>query len=83
MTHPFHPWLGREFELVAYRVNWGHPQVDFFDERGALVSLPAAWTSVGPPDVFVAVSAGRSSFRVSDLVELSRLVQVVAPGDAL
>ena len=67
---------------MAYRVNWGQPRVDFYDDRGVLVSLPAAWTSVVPPDVFVAVSAGRSSFRVTDLVELSRLVQVIAPGDA-
>ena len=37
MTHPFHPWHGREFELVAYRVNWGQPRVDFYDDRGVLV----------------------------------------------
>ena len=82
MTHPFHPWQGREFELVAYRVNWGQPRVDFYDDKGVLRSLPAAWTSVGASDPFLEVSAGRSPFRLADLVELSRMVQMAASGDA-
>ena len=27
VTHPFHPWKGREFTLVSYRKNWGEERV--------------------------------------------------------
>lgn len=73
VTHPFHPLTGREFELLTYRHNWGEDRV-YFHEAGELRSLPAAWTSVDPADPFVAVAAGRSPFRVADLLELAGLV---------
>ena len=41
--------------------------------------MPAAWTSVVPEDVFVAVAAGRSRFRVQDLVDLAALVLRLRP----
>lgn len=44
------------------------------DETGALHSLPLAWTSLATEDPFVSLAAGRSAFRVVDLVELSRRV---------
>lgn len=37
--------------------------------------MPVGWTDAAEPDVFVAISAGRSAFRVSDLVELALLVE--------
>ena len=37
-------------------------------------SLPASWTSVAAVDPFVAISAGRSPFRVVDLLRLAELV---------
>ena len=77
MTHPFHPWCGREFELVSYHPNWGEERVNYHDERGQLVSLPARWTSLFSPDPFVVVSAGRACFCVADLLELARLIQVL------
>jgi len=48
--------------------------VYYYDDAGDLSSLPARWTSVGPPDPFVEISAGRSPFRVEDLLELSALL---------
>ncbi len=36
--------------------------------------MPAAWTDVEGPDPFLVVSAGRSSFRVEDLLALVALV---------
>ncbi|HZD70876.1 MAG TPA: DUF5372 family protein, partial [Actinomycetes bacterium] len=27
MTHPFHPWFGREYEFVVRRQNWGEDRV--------------------------------------------------------
>jgi Family of unknown function (DUF5372) len=48
--------------------------VFFFADDGQLTSLPAGWTDVDPPDPFDAVSAGRSSFRVEDLLALVALI---------
>ena len=36
--------------------------------------MPMSWTSLAPPDPFVETSAGRSPFRVRDLLALSDLV---------
>lgn len=74
MTHPFHPWAGQEFEFVKRRKNWRADRVYVYDADGELVSLPAEWTDVVPPDPFVVVSAGRSPFRVADLLKLCQLV---------
>jgi len=75
VTHPYHPLFGREFELVTRRRNWGEDRVLFHNADGQLVSLPACWTSVLVPDPFVVVSAGRSLFRVDDLIRLTKLIQ--------
>ena len=74
MTHPFHPLSGCQFELVTYRQNWGEDRVYFHDDQGQLRTLPAGWTSLGADDPFVVVSAGRSAFRTTDLLELARLL---------
>ena len=75
VTHPFHPLLGYEYDLIDYRHCWAEDRVFYFDEEEQLRSLPARWTSAVADDPFVVVSAGRSSFRVSDLVELTKLVR--------
>jgi hypothetical protein len=80
VTHPFHPWHGREFELVTCRRNWGEDRVYFHDGDGRLVSLPAGWTDAVGPDPFVVVSAGRSAFRTQDLIELAGLVRNLSSG---
>ena len=41
-------------------------------------SLPTAWTTVAVADPFVALSAGRSLFRIEDLVSLVTLVKKVS-----
>lgn len=70
MIHPFHPWLGREFELVVHRRTWGEDRLFFYDERGRLIALPASWTDFVRPDPFIKIAAGRSLFRAEDLCEL-------------
>lgn len=47
----------------------------FHDDAGRLCSFPASFTSLGPPDPFVMTAAGRSYFRVEDLIQLSELVE--------
>jgi Family of unknown function (DUF5372) len=37
-------------------------------------SLPTSWTDAGAIDPFVAIAAGRSLFRIVDLIELAQLI---------
>lgn len=74
MTHPFHPLRERERDLVVYRHNWGEDRVYFHDEQGRLRSVPAAWTSLVASDPIVVLGAGRSPFRVADLLQLVALL---------
>ncbi len=74
MTHPFHPWVGREFVFVAVRHTWGEDRVFFLDEEGTQRSLPRGWTSAADPDAFVSLAAGRSAVRIEDLLALVELL---------
>jgi hypothetical protein len=60
--------------LVTYRHNWGEYRVYFHDDQNRLVALPVSWTDLFPSDPFVLISAGRSAFRVQDLLELAQLL---------
>ena len=75
MIHPYHPRCGQEFELETYRRTWSEHRVYFCDERGRMKSLPARWTDVVPEDPYVMTSAGRSRFRVDDLLALVELLE--------
>jgi len=48
--------------------------VSFFDDAGVQRSLPRGWTDAADLDPFVVLAAGRSPFRVEDLVALADLV---------
>ena len=74
MTHLFHPWRGREFVFVVARRTWSEDRVFFFDQDGVQRSLPRAWTDAADVDPFVVLAAGRSPFRVEDLVALGALI---------
>ncbi len=80
MTHPFHPWSGREFVFVAVRQTWAGDRVFFLDGEGRQHSLPVGWTDAAGPDVFVTVAAGRCPFKVADLLALARLAEGCRPG---
>lgn len=66
---------------MTCRHNWGEDRVYFHDDNGRLIAIPAAWTSVFPSDPFVWVAAGRSPFRLQDLLELARLLGVLTGGE--
>ena len=76
VTHPFHPRCGAALEVVRIRKNWGLDRVYYacpaMPDR--LCSMPTSWTDAAPQDPFVAISAGRSAFRVSDLLALAETV---------
>jgi Family of unknown function (DUF5372) len=74
VTHPFHPWVGREFVFVAVRQTWGQDRVFFLEEDGTQCSMPRGWTDFGDEDPFVTLAAGRSRFRVEDLLAVCDLV---------
>ena len=41
---------------------------------GTYRSMPVAWTDAVPADPYISIGAGRSLFRVEDLMELVRLI---------
>ena len=77
VTHPFHPAFGQYYELVQRRLNWGEDRVLFYDPEGRLRTMPTAWTELGELHLFVTATAGRSWFRVVDLLDLARLVNAL------
>ena len=77
VTHRFHPLFEREFELVHCRQCWGEDRVFYLDKGEELRSLPARWTSSVAADPLVVISAGRSMYRVADLLELAKLTREI------
>jgi hypothetical protein len=82
VTHPFHPWCGCAFRLIAYKNAWGEDRVYFYNDEERLVAPPAAWTDVIAPDPAVLVAFGRAFFRAPDLLDLVVLVCRLACGAA-
>ena len=74
MTHPFHPLHGREFALIEVRTALGVEWVHYTADDGTLRTIRLAFTSAAAVDPFVRVAAGRSAFRVSDLLALAALL---------
>jgi hypothetical protein len=70
--------LGREFVFLAVRQTWSEDRVFVLDENGRQCSFPVGWTDAGELDVFVSFAAGRSPFRVDDLLALTRLIDGLA-----
>lgn len=67
--------------MVSYAHTWGEHRVFFRmpgDER--VSSVPVGWTDVDGPDPFVAMSEGRSYFRITDLVDLVSLLDELERG---
>jgi Family of unknown function (DUF5372) len=60
---------------VDYRKNWGEDRVYFYDAEERLQAILASCTDAGGIDPFVAIAAGRSLFRYTDLIELAELVE--------
>jgi hypothetical protein len=59
---------------MAHRQTWGEDRVLFVDDHGQVVSRPARWTGLAPPDPSVILAAGRCAFRVADLLEPAHLI---------
>jgi hypothetical protein len=74
ITHPFHPKRGSKYVLVTRQLNWGEDRVMFFDAHRRLRSMLASWTNVAEQDAFAQAAAGRSWFRIDDLLKLRALL---------
>ena len=74
VTHPFHPWRGRRFELLDLQRQWGQWRVYYLTGAGHRACFLASWTDVGPKDPFVEQAHGRTIARVEDLLELAKMV---------
>ncbi len=68
VTHPFHSLFDRELEIVDRRHFQDEEYVYVDIGNGEVARLPEVWTSLGPVNPFIAISAGRSIFLVKDLV---------------
>jgi len=80
VIHPFHPLYNQQFEILNYRHNWGEYRVTFYQTSEQVRTLPAAWTSIVPPDPSVVLAAGRAAFRVADPLPLVHLIQRIEQG---
>lgn len=75
ITHPFHPQVGQEFEAVERRSIRTKDRVFYQDGSGCLRSISASFTDLVTPDSVVTIGAGRSRFRVVDLLAIRRLME--------
>jgi len=78
IIHPFHPYRNIEFEIDHVKRIAYESRVFFFNTKGRKSSVPLNWTDIGPKDPFVFVSAGRSLYRVEDLLGLVRLIEEIS-----
>jgi hypothetical protein len=60
--------------LVTRRLNWGEDRVFYYDDEGRLLSLATNLTDLVPPDAFAQAAAGRSAFRIDDLLDLRAML---------
>ena len=81
VTHPFHPLSGKTYKAEMCHKAWGEERVYYQNEAGELVSIPLAWTNLASQDPFVHFSEGRAAFRLSDLLEIARVLKTLRSGD--
>jgi hypothetical protein len=80
VTHPFHPLSGRQFACVGERYNrYGKRLLVQVDDT-TVCSVPPQWTDVVAPDPEIVMGQQRALFRVTDLLELARLVASFSKG---
>ena len=61
--------------LVERKRLWGEERMTVELPDGTYRSIPVNWTDATSGDPYISVGAGRSLFRVEDLMELVRLVK--------
>jgi hypothetical protein len=82
ITHPFHPFGGRQLVYVGERYNRSGKRLLLRADDGTVCSVPPQWTDAVAPDPEVGMGQERALFRVVDLLELAVLVMRLCQGRA-
>ena len=82
VTHPFHPWRGRELEVLRRDIHYGEDRIFCRSQYGHVCSLPTAWTSLSERPVY-APAERAPLFLACDLLELVELVRQWREQEAL
>jgi hypothetical protein len=80
VTHPFHPFAGRQLICVGERYNREGKRLLLRVDDSTICSVPPQWTDAAAPDPEVLIGQGRALFRVADLMGLARLVEQLSAG---
>jgi hypothetical protein len=80
ITHPFHPFGGRQLLCVGERYNRSGKRLLLRVDDTIVCSVPLQWTDAATPDPEVVMGQGRALFRVADLLELANLVSHLCQG---
>jgi hypothetical protein len=65
---------GRQYLLAGFRFNRYGRRVLLEIEEGVCRTIPPQWTDLSPVDPEATIGERRCFFRVSDLMELARLI---------
>ena len=81
VTHPFHPLGGQQLPCVGERYNRYGMTLLLKADDGTVYAVRPQWTDVMAPDPEIVLGGQRALFRVSDLLELVRLVDRISGYD--
>jgi hypothetical protein len=82
VTHPFHPFSGRQLTCVGERYGRYGTRLLLQADDETACSVPPSWTDLVAPDPEVVMGDKRALFRIADLIELARLVSRLGRGAA-
>jgi hypothetical protein len=80
ITHPFHPFGGRQLLCVGERYNRSGKRLLLRVDDTIVCSVPPQWTDATAPDPELVMGQERALFRVVDLLELAVLVTRLCQG---
>jgi len=69
--------FGQQFTILHRQQNHGEDWLFFQNLKKHKDSIPVRWTSLKPPNPYVAISDGRSLFCPKDLLELVQLAREI------
>jgi hypothetical protein len=74
VTHPFHPFSGRQLVCVGERYNRSGKRLLLRVDDRSVCSVPPKWTDISEPDPEVAMGQERALFTLANLLDLVSLV---------
>lgn len=81
ITHPFHPFNGKQLVCVGERYNPYGKRLLLQAEDTTICSVLPQWTDEVAPDPEIVLGRHRALFRLADLLELTRLVEQLSKHD--